>query len=82
MHAALLAVVVEKGLHGGLHGFDLDAAHARHHLRHFQQLFAQVTNPPLDAIREELVTSVFTGSTQESDSADIWRAGDLLTGGG
>src|SRR5690606_5932354 len=25
---------------------------------YFQQLFAQVTNPPLDAIREELVTSV------------------------
>jgi glutamate synthase (NADPH/NADH) large chain len=28
---------------------------------YFQQLFAQVTNPPLDAIREELVTSL--GST-------------------
>ena len=28
---------------------------------YFQQLFAQVTNPPLDAIREEIVTSV--GST-------------------
>ncbi|HML97229.1 MAG TPA: glutamate synthase large subunit [Tepidiformaceae bacterium] len=27
---------------------------------YFQQLFAQVTNPPLDAIREELVTSVKT----------------------
>ena len=26
---------------------------------YFQQLFAQVTNPPLDAIREEIVTSVF-----------------------
>src|SRR6185369_1571154 len=25
---------------------------------YFQQLFAQVTNPPLDAIREELVTSL------------------------
>ena len=25
---------------------------------YFQQLFAQVTNPPLDAIREEVVTSV------------------------
>ncbi|GIT69874.1 MAG: hypothetical protein Ct9H300mP27_09780 [Chloroflexota bacterium] len=24
---------------------------------YFKQLFAQVTNPPLDAIREELVTS-------------------------
>ena len=27
---------------------------------YFKQLFAQVTNPPLDAIREELVTSVKT----------------------
>ncbi len=27
---------------------------------YFRQLFAQVTNPPLDAIREELVTSVNT----------------------
>ena len=27
---------------------------------YFKQLFAQVTNPPLDAIREELVTSVST----------------------
>jgi glutamate synthase (NADPH) large chain len=28
---------------------------------YFQQLFAQVTNPPLDAIREELVTSLASG---------------------
>jgi glutamate synthase (NADPH/NADH) large chain len=27
---------------------------------YFKQLFAQVTNPPLDAIREELVTSMGT----------------------
>ena len=25
---------------------------------YFRQLFAQVTNPPLDAIREELITSL------------------------
>ena len=33
---------------------------------YFKQLFAQVTNPPLDAIREELVTSMemFIGSEQ------------------
>ena len=33
---------------------------------YFSQLFAQVTNPPLDAIREELVTSLFNtiGSEQ------------------
>lgn len=27
---------------------------------YFKQLFAQVTNPPLDAIREEIVTSLYT----------------------
>jgi glutamate synthase (ferredoxin) len=34
---------------------------------YFKQLFAQVTNPPLDAIREELVTSVFTTVGAEGD---------------
>ncbi len=34
---------------------------------YFQQLFAQVTNPPLDAIREELVTSVQTGAGGEGN---------------
>lgn len=29
---------------------------------YFTQLFAQVTNPPLDAIREELVTSLISSS--------------------
>src|SRR5262249_5701104 len=32
---------------------------------YFTQLFAQVTNPPLDAIREELVTSLSTTSGPE-----------------
>jgi glutamate synthase (NADPH/NADH) large chain len=36
---------------------------------YFQQLFAQVTNPPLDAIREELVTSL---------SATVGPEGNLL----
>ncbi len=36
---------------------------------YFQQLFAQVTNPPLDAIREEVVTSL---------QATIGPEGDLL----
>jgi glutamate synthase (NADPH/NADH) large chain len=36
---------------------------------YFQQLFAQVTNPPLDAIREEVVTSL---------SATLGPEGDLL----
>ena len=34
---------------------------------YFKQSFAQVTNPPLDAIREELVTSVFTGAGGEGN---------------
>ncbi len=34
---------------------------------YFKQLFAQVTNPPLDAIREELVTSVLTNIGAEQD---------------
>jgi glutamate synthase (NADPH) large chain len=34
---------------------------------YFKQLFAQVTNPPLDAIREELVTSVLTGAGAEEN---------------
>jgi glutamate synthase (NADPH/NADH) large chain len=34
---------------------------------YFKQLFAQVTNPPLDAIREELVTSLVTNIGGEQD---------------
>ena len=34
---------------------------------YFKQLFAQVTNPPLDAIREELVTSLTTTVGTEQD---------------
>ncbi len=34
---------------------------------YFKQLFAQVTNPPLDAIREELVTSLLTTIGAERD---------------
>ncbi|MEJ2477986.1 MAG: glutamate synthase-related protein, partial [Desulfobacterales bacterium] len=34
---------------------------------YFKQLFAQVTNPPLDAIREELVTSLRTTVGTEQD---------------
>ncbi len=34
---------------------------------YFKQLFAQVTNPPLDAIREELVTSLWTNIGTDSD---------------
>jgi len=34
---------------------------------YFKQLFAQVTNPPIDAIREELVTSAVTGIGPEGN---------------
>ncbi|MCJ8330029.1 MAG: glutamate synthase large subunit [Lentisphaeria bacterium] len=34
---------------------------------YFKQLFAQVTNPPLDAIREEMVTSLVTNIGEERD---------------
>jgi glutamate synthase domain-containing protein 2/glutamate synthase domain-containing protein 1/glutamate synthase domain-containing protein 3 len=34
---------------------------------YFQQLFAQVTNPPIDAIREEIVTSAITRTGTEGN---------------
>ena len=37
---------------------------------YFKQLFAQVTNPPLDAIREEMVTSLFTWLGREGNLLD------------
>ena len=37
---------------------------------YFKQLFAQVTNPPLDAIREELVTSMSTALGPERNLLD------------
>ena len=37
---------------------------------YFKQLFAQVTNPPLDAIREQIVTSVSTTIGPEGDLLD------------
>ena len=41
---------------------------------YFSQLFAQVTNPPLDAIREEIVTSV--GSTCGPESNLLFATGE------
>ncbi|WP_214807370.1 glutamate synthase large subunit [Exiguobacterium sp. s102] len=38
--------------------------------RYFKQLFAQVTNPPIDALREQIVTSTMTW---------LGRQGELLT---
>ncbi len=46
---------------------------------YFKQLFAQVTNPPLDAIREELVTSNITnlGSEQDLFEEGEWHCHQL-----
>ncbi|MCC6931665.1 MAG: glutamate synthase large subunit [Deltaproteobacteria bacterium] len=40
---------------------------------YFKQLFAQVTNPPLDAIREELVTSLYTYLGRQGNLLDEKR---------
>jgi glutamate synthase (NADPH/NADH) large chain len=49
---------------------------------YFSQLFAQVTNPPLDAIREELVTSLGTSMGPEHNLLDpgpsSWRFPSLI----
>ena len=44
---------------------------------YFKQLFAQVTNPPLDAIREELVTSVLTGRRRGGEPPGCRSPGKL-----
>jgi len=46
--------------------------HPRQLFDYFTQLFAQVTNPPLDAIREELVTSL---QVQLGTQPNLFRAG-------
>ena len=45
--------------------------HAQPLYNYFQELFAQVTNPPLDAIREELVTSAYTNIGPEGNLLNI-----------
>ncbi len=37
---------------------------------YFKQLFAQVTNPPIDAIREEIVTSTTVYAGKEGN---LWK---------
>ncbi len=41
---------------------------------YFKQLFAQVTNPPLDAIREEIITSMITTIGSEGNLLDTQSA--------
>lgn len=61
----LLAPMVKTGMEGtGSMGVDSPVAVLSHRTRHlsnyFKQNFAQVTNPPIDPIREELVMSLVT----------------------
>ncbi len=61
----LLAPMVKTGMEGtGSMGTDSPVAVLSHRARHlsnyFKQNFAQVTNPPIDPIREELVMSLVT----------------------
>ncbi len=64
--------MMEKGVEA-LGSMGVDTPHAvlsdRPQLpyNYFKQLFAQVTNPPLDAIREEIVTSLVTNIGRERD---------------
>jgi len=62
----------EKGIEAlGSMGVDIPLAvlSDKPHLlyNYFRQLFAQVTNPPLDGIREEIVTSLITNIGMEKD---------------
>lgn len=62
----------EKGIEAlGSMGVDIPLAvlSDKPHLlyNYFRQLFAQVTNPPLDGIREEIVTSLITNIGMERD---------------
>ena len=41
---------------------------------YFKQLFAQVTNPPIDCIREEIITSVVTTSAPRATCSSRRRA--------
>ena len=68
----LMAPMALKGVEGlGSMGSDTPLAvlsdHAPPLFSYFKQLFAQVTNPPLDAIREELVTSTISYIGAERD---------------
>ncbi len=47
---------------------------------YFQQLFAQVTNPPLDAIREEVVTSLQAPSARKATCSTRSRSRAIKSG--
>ena len=43
-------------------------------ITYFKQNFAQVTNPPIDPIREELVMSLVSPSSARGRTSSTWRA--------
>ncbi len=74
-HRLLLAPMAKAGKEAlGSMGNDTPPAvlsdRARPLYEYFKQLFAQVTNPPLDAIREELVTSLYARLGSEANLLD------------
>ncbi len=74
-HRLLLAPMAKAGKEAlGSMGNDTPPAvlsdRARPIYDYFKQLFAQVTNPPLDAIREELVTSLYAKLGAEANLLD------------
>ncbi len=74
-HRLLLAPMARDGKEAlGSMGNDTPPAvlsdRARPLYDYFKQLFAQVTNPPLDAIREELVTSLYARVGSEANLLD------------
>ena len=74
-HRLILAPMAKNGAESvGSMGTDTPAAvlsdYARPIYDYFKQLFAQVTNPPLDAIREKLITSLFARIGPEGNIFD------------
>ena len=89
----VLAPMVKTGMEGtGSMGVDSPVAVLSHRTRHlsnyFKQNFAQVTNPPIDPIREELVMSLVTfigprpnllGHSERGDSMRLEVKQPILT---
>src|SRR5206468_11699599 len=45
---------------------------------YFKQLFAQVTNPPIDPIREQIVMSLATSLRSEEHTSELQSRSDLV----
>ncbi|MET1138687.1 glutamate synthase central domain-containing protein, partial [Bacillus subtilis] len=71
IHKYLIPVITEGKDPLGSMGHDVPLAvlsdRPQSLFNYFKQLFAQVTNPPIDAIREQIVTSTLTWLGAEGD---------------